>query len=205
MRFKKPNFWDSKNISLWAILLLPISTIYLIVFFLIKFYKINFNQKHYTIPIICVGNIVVGGTGKTPLTIEIFKFLKLDGKKPAFIKKKYDYLIDEVEMLKKVGSTFVSGKNRKIAINNSISNGHNVVILDDGYQDFSLKPNFSVLCFNSKQLIGNGLLIPSGPMREKLNTISRANCIVINGKKNLEFENKILAKIDKKKIPIFYF
>ena len=64
------------------------------------------------------------------------------------------------------------------------------------------KPNFSVLCFNSKQLIGNGLLIPSGPMREKLNTISRANCIVIM-EKNLEFENKILAKIDKK-IPIFY-
>ena len=90
----------------------------------------------------------MGGTGKTPLALEIFKFLKSIGKKPALIKKNYSYLSDEIEMLKKTGDTFV-GK-RKIAIYNSITAGNDIVILDDGFQDFSIKPNFSIVCFNSK-------------------------------------------------------
>ena len=59
------------------------------------------------------------------------------------------------------------------------------------------------MCFNSKQLIGNCLVIPSGPLRESFNSILRANCILINGDKNLEFENKI-KKTFKKEIKIFY-
>ena len=89
----------------------------------------------------------------------------------------------------------------------SKSNGNDVVILDDGFQDFSIKPNFSILCFNSKQLIGNGFLIPSGPLRERLSAISRADCIVINGnktKETLEFEKKIHAKSGSKKLHFFY-
>ena len=67
-------------------------------------------------------------------------------------------------MLKKNGKTFTH-KSRKKAISSLISNNHNVAILDDGFQDFSIKKNFSILCFNSKQLIGNGFVIPSGPLR----------------------------------------
>ena len=81
--------------------------------------------------------------------------------------------------------------------------GYDVAVLDDGFQDFTVKKDFSILCFNSKQLIGNGLLIPSGPLRESFNSILRANCIVINGDKNLEFENKI-KKTFKKEVKIFY-
>ena len=183
MKFKKPKFWDSHKISFWSILLIPVSVIYLIINFIIKIFK---TQKKFVKPIICVGNIYLGGTGKTPLARKVFNICKSLGKNPAFIKKYYDYLLDELSMLNKIGKVFQCIK-REEGIFLAFENKHGVAILDDGYQDFSIKPNFSVLCFNSKQLLGNGFLIPSGPLRESLNVISRADCIVINGDKNFEF------------------
>ena len=199
MNFKKPKFWDQPIISFWSILLFPFSLIFLLTSLIIKIFK---TQKKFSIPIICIGNIYVGGTGKTPLTSEIFKILKSSGKNPGFIKKSYSYLSDEITMLKKIGKVFYD-KNRTHAIRKLILEGCDVAVLDDGFQDFTIKNDFSILCFNSKQLIGNGLVIPSGPLRENFNSILRANCIVINGDKNLEFENKI-KKTFKKEIKIFY-
>ena len=199
MNFKKPKFWDQSSISFWSILLFPFSLVFLLTSLIIKIFK---TQKKFSIPIICVGNIYVGGTGKTPLTSEIFKILKSSGKNPGFVKKSYNYLSDEITMLKKIGKVFYD-KNRTHAIRKLILEGYDVAVLDDGFQDFTIKKDFSILCFNSKQLIGNGLVIPSGPLRENFNSILRANCIVINGDKNLEFENKI-KKTFKKEIKIFY-
>ena len=205
MQFKKPLFWDIKKISFWSVLLFPLSIIYLIIVWIIRVPYI-FKNHDKTWPIICVGNIYLGGTGKTPLAAEIFKFLKSNGKKPSFIKKQYDYLFDEIKMLREIGDTF-SSKNRTTAIKLSILNGNNVAILDDGFQDFSIKPDLSILCFNSKQLIGNGFVIPSGPLRERLSSVLRADCIVFNGgrtKETLEFEKKISSKIKEKKLHFFY-
>ena len=202
MKFKKPKFWDDNKKSFLAILLLPFSFLYLIIFWLLKFLTFSKNNK-FEIPIICVGNIYLGGTGKTPLVKEIFDIVKSYDKNPAFIKKKYNYLTDEIKMLEKKGKTFVCN-DRISGISQCIKNDFNVAILDDGFQDFKIKPDLSILCFNSKQLIGNGFVIPSGPLREKFNTISRADCIIINGNKNLEFEKKILKNMGSKKIPIFY-
>ena len=199
MNFKKPKFWDQSSISFWSTLLLPFSLIFLLTSLIIKIFK---TQKKFSIPIICIGNIYVGGTGKTPLTSEIFKILKSSGKNPGFVKKSYSYLSDEITMLQKIGKVFYD-KNRTHAIRKLILEGCDVAVLDDGFQDFTIKKDFSILCFNSKQLIGNGLVIPSGPLRENFNSILRANCIVINGDKNLEFENKI-KKTFKKEIKIFY-
>lgn len=205
MRFKKPKFWDIKTISIFTIILFPISAIYLLLIWLNKLKSIfkNYNKSCRTI---CVGNIYVGGTGKTPLAIEIFKFVKSKGRNPSFIKKYYKYLKDEIRMLQEIGDTF-SDKDRITAINQSLKNGNDIVILDDGFQDYSIKPDFSILCFSSKQLIGNGFTIPSGPMRERLNSVLRADCIVINGDKTeetLEFEKKISKNLKEKKLHIFY-
>ena len=198
MNFKKPEFWDYSGLSIWAIILYPFSILFLLASLLNKLLKI---QKKFHIPIICVGNIYVGGTGKTPLTIEIFKIIKSIEKNPGFVKKGYDYLYDEIQILKKIGKTFTNNKRSK-AISSLVLSGHDVAILDDGFQDFSIKKDFSILCFNSNQLIGNGFIIPSGPLREKFTSIKRADCIFINGDKNLEFENKI-KKINKN-LKIFY-
>jgi len=200
MKFKKPKFWDQKKISLLSILLLPLSMIYTIIISIIKMFNIH---KKFSLPVICVGNIYIGGTGKTPLVKEIFHIIKSLNKKPALIKKYYDYLIDETKMLEKIGKVYTC-KNRTEGIISALKDENDVVILDDGFQDFSIKPNFSIICFNSKQLIGNGLVIPAGPLRESLNGISRADCIIINGNKNTEFENKLKIYMNKKEIPIFY-
>lgn len=205
MGFKKPKFWDTEKLSLWSILLLPFSVIYFFMTWLRKISS-NFQTHRKNKPIICVGNIYVGGTGKTPLAVEIFKFLKSIGKKPSFIKKYYSFVIDEIRMLKEIGETF-DARNRKVAINLSENKGYDVAILDDGFQDFSIKPNFSILCFNSKQLVGNGFLIPAGPLRETLKSILRADCIMINGQKTpetIKFEQKIKEKFKNKKINFFY-
>ena len=198
MNFKKPEFWDYSGLSIWSIILYPLSLLFLFASLVIKLLKI---QKKFPIPIICVGNIYVGGTGKTPLASEIFKIIKSSGKNPGFVKKGYDYLYDEIQMLEKIGKTY-SNKNRKKAISSLISLKHDVAILDDGFQDFSIKKDFSIVCFNSRQLIGNGFLIPSGPLRESFKSINRADCIFINGDKNIQFENKI-NKINKN-AKIFY-
>jgi len=197
MKLKKPKFWDNKRFSIWIILFFPIS----ILFFLFSFINKLKTAKKFPIPIICVGNIYIGGTGKTPLVSEIFNITKSLGKNPGFVKKYYDYLDDEISILQKIGATFVS-KNRIEAINNLIENSNDLAILDDGFQDFTIKKNFSILCFNQKQWIGNGFIMPSGPLREKLSAIKRADCVIINGDKNIKIEDQIYKK--NKNVKIFY-
>ena len=203
MMLKKPKFWDYKKISIISILLLPFSGIYIFLFWIFKFYKSFKARRKTNIPIICVGNIYLGGTGKTPVVREIFHIIKSFGKNPAFIKKYYTYLSDEIKMLENSGSVFSSNK-RSGSISLAEANNYDVALVDDGFQDFSIKPNFSILCFNSKQMIGNGLIIPAGPLRESLRAIKRANCIIINGNKNLEFENKIFEITKNKNCNLFY-
>ena len=198
MKLNKPKFWDVPRISFWVIILLPLSFIFLLASFIRRALKI---ENKFQVPVICVGNIYVGGTGKTPLAAEIFKIVKSYGKNPGFVKKGYDYLDDEIKMLKKIAKVY-SNKNRREAINSLISSKHDVAILDDGFQDFSIKKDFSILCFNSQQLTGNGFIIPSGPLREGMKSIKRADCVLINGNKNLQFENKI-KKINNN-VKIFY-
>ncbi len=198
MNLKKPKFWDYRKISIWATILFPLSVIYQFVYWTINLFR---PLRKFPIPIICVGNIYLGGTGKTPLAREIFNICKSFNKNPAFIKKNYAYLIDEIKMLEKTGKTFAT-KDRVKSITLSINHNYDVGILDDGFQDFSIKPDLSILCFNSKQLIGNGFVIPSGPLRESFSSIKRANCIFVNGDKNSEFEKKI--KEVNASVKIFY-
>jgi len=198
MSFFKPKFWDKNQVSLFSILLFPIT----LIIKLLSFFKRSMTKTHQcSIPVICVGNIYLGGTGKTPLCIEIFSILKDLNMNPVFIRKKYDSFQDEVDLQKQVGPIYQSRK-RIEALKDAIQNKANVAILDDGFQDFSINKNLSIICFSEKQWIGNGLVIPSGPLREDLSALKRANCVIINGKKNIDIENEIFSQ--NKKIKIFY-
>jgi tetraacyldisaccharide 4'-kinase len=198
MSFFKPKFWDKNQVSLFSILLFPIT----LIIKLLSFFKRSMTKTHQcSIPVICVGNIYLGGTGKTPLCIEIFSILKDLNMNPVFIRKKYDSFQDEVDLQKQVGPIYQSRK-RIEALKDAIQNKANVAILDDGFQDFSINKNLSIVCFNEKQWIGNGLVIPSGPLREDLSALKRANCVIINGEKNINIETKILNK--NKEVKIFY-
>ena len=206
MYFIKPKFWDKKNKSFLSILLYPLSIIYYLISIVKK--KISTVQK-FNIPIICVGNIYIGGTGKTSAAIEIAKILN-QFKKICFLTKGYGrknkkdiYLNelnipnqntedtgDEALLLNKFGHVYISN-NRVEAIKNIIKLGYNAIILDDGFQDRLIFKNLNILCFDSKNWIGNNNLIPSGPLREPLTSIKEANIIIIKGEKNQVIENEI--------------
>ena len=198
MNFFKPKFWDKNKISFFSVLLFPVSLL-IKVLSLFRRFLIKTNQS--SIPIICVGNIYLGGTGKTPLCIEIFSILKNLNMNPVFVRKKYDPFQDEADLQKQVGPVYQNNK-RIEAVKEALQDKANVAILDDGFQDFSINKNLSIVCFNKKQWVGNGLTIPSGPLRESLSALKRANCVVINGEKNKDIENKIFSK--NKEIKIFY-
>ena len=197
MIINKPKFWDKRNIDFFALLLLPISLIYIVINF-IK--NINNKGKKFNIPIICVGNIYIGGTGKTPLAIEIYKILKKLKQKPGFIKKYYKDQKDEQLLLKSNGETFLD-VSRINAIKSLTNKNKNIAILDDGLQENKINYDLSIACFNEIQWIGNGLIIPAGPLRESLEKLKKINLVFINGKNNSKI-NKII-KLKNPKIKIF--
>ena len=130
MNLKKPKFWDYKKPNILAYLLLPIS--YLIEF--LKLFKKKSNFKLSKIKSICVGNIYLGGTGKTSLSIKINEILTKKKIKSCFIKKFYSNQIDEQRLLENRGKLFTSSK-RLDALNLAEIEGYEVAILDDGLQD----------------------------------------------------------------------
>tara|TARA_B100001057_G_scaffold496600_1_gene598495 strand:- start:1030 stop:1962 length:933 start_codon:yes stop_codon:yes gene_type:complete len=198
MIFNKPNYWNTR-ISVLSIILLPLT----LIVFTITFLKQNITKsKKYEIPILCIGNIYIGGTGKTPTSIFIAKKLKESGHNPAILRKFYKSHSDEHGLIRNKFNNLILSKNRKDGILKSQNANFDSVILDDGFQDYSIKKDLIVLCFNQKQLIGNGMILPSGPLREGLNSLKRADIILINGKKDVKFENKIL-KINEN-LEIFY-
>ena len=198
MNIKKPRFWRKKN-NFLSLLLFPIA----ILIQLLNIIKNKFSSNQsFDIPVICVGNIFIGGTGKTPLTIMITKELIKSGKKPVIIRKFYTDHLDEHRLIKNNVNCLFLNKKRNAAIKDAEKAKYNVAILDDGFQDHSIKKNLNILCFNSNQLIGNGMTIPSGPLREDINSVKRAQIILINGHIDNQFEKKILKISDK--IKIFY-
>jgi len=198
MKFKKPLFW-SKNNNLYSFILFPFSLLVQFLFFL---KNIFLKTKKISIPVICVGNIYIGGTGKTPLSIEIVRILKKFNLAPVLIKKFYKDQIDEINLINSKNIEIIKNSSRYIALKEAEERGFKSIVLDDGFQDHSIYKDLSILCFNEKQLIGNGFTIPAGPLREPLSALRRSKIILINGKKNEDFENKI--KSINNEINIFY-
>ena len=197
MILNKPKYWD-KKIGIISILLFPITIIVLITNFFKK--KLTIAKK-FNIPIICIGNIYVGGTGKTPTSIFLGNELKKLGRNPAILRKFYDAHADEYNLIKKYFNNLILNKSRLEGIKSEMHN-FDSIILDDGFQDYTIKKNLNIICFNQNQMIGNGMVLPSGPLRESIYSLKRANIILINGERNIKFEDKIF-KINKN-LEFFY-
>jgi tetraacyldisaccharide 4'-kinase len=188
MKFNKPKFWNTRY-SFITILLIPLTFIIILIISLKKKFTKNI---HFNIPIICVGNIYIGGTGKTPTSIHIAKKLSEVGKKPLILRKYYKDHEDEHNLIKEKFNHLTLNKNRVAGVKEAEKLNYDTVILDDGFQDYKIRANLNIICFNQNQLIGNGFVFPAGPLREKLSSLKEANIILINGKKNTDFEKKIL-------------
>jgi tetraacyldisaccharide 4'-kinase len=166
MNLKKPSFWDLPKPNFWSYLLIPCSLPIIIRNFLFQFLK---TKKSSKIKTICVGNIYLGGTGKTPLTIKISEILNPLDIKVATVKKNYSYQKDE-ELLLRQKTSLIVANNRKNAIYQGINQNYDVLVFDDGLQETKIDFDIKLVCFKSKNWIGNGQLLPAGPMREPISS-----------------------------------
>ena len=184
MKFKKPKFWDRRKPNILAYLLSPFTLI-------IKINNLFLNskskEKFREITTICVGNIYLGGTGKTPTTIKLYELLRESNFKVCTAKKIYSDQKDEEIMLKK-RSKFISAKNRKEIIQSAIKNKYELVIFDDGLQDREIDYSLKFVCFDTQNWIGNGCLIPSGPLREKVESLKKYDAVIL---KNIEEKSNL--------------
>ena len=199
MSLKKPSFGDLPKPNLISYLLIPLTLPIVLRNFLFRFFK---KEKSSNIKTICVGNIYLGGTGKTPLSIKIYEILKKLNNKVATVKKNYSNQKDEQLLLKQKTSLIISNS-RKNAINEGINQNYKVLIFDDGLQESEIDFDIKLVCFKSKNWIGNGQLIPAGPMREKISSLKRFDAVILNG--NSENFEKIENQIKKIKSNIKIF
>ena len=120
----------------------------------------------------------MGGTGKTPLVIELNRKLRNEYK-TVFIKKKY-YNQDDEQRLLKFNGNLICEKNRSKALQKAADLDYELALIDDGLQDKKIKYDLSIVCFDGLVGIGNGLILPSGPLRESLNNLKYYDAVVIN-------------------------
>ena len=177
MKLKKPSFWDLTKPNFLSYLLIPFSLPVILRNFLFHFLK---KKKSSDIKTICVGNIYLGGTGKTPLTIKISQILKQEGIKVATIKKNYLNQKDEQLLLKQKTSLIIANS-RKDAISQGIKEKYDILVFDDGLQETKIDFDIKLVCFKSKIWTGNGQLVPAGPMREKISSLKRFDAVFLNG------------------------
>tara|TARA_B000000557_G_C20782817_1_gene447305 strand:- start:516 stop:1442 length:927 start_codon:yes stop_codon:yes gene_type:complete len=193
MKLKKPRFWDYKKPNIIAFLLYPIA-------FLLQIIKSNSKSesKKLNIKTICIGNIYLGGTGKTSLSIKLNEILNKNNIKTCFIKKYYKDQIDEQKILQNNGKLFLS-RNRLKALQKAEEENYQIAIFDDGLQDLSINYDIKFVCFNNINWIGNGMTIPAGPLRENVNNLKKYKNLFLNGNlENIEEIKKQISNINPK-------
>jgi tetraacyldisaccharide 4'-kinase len=209
--------------------LYPLSLIYS---FLYKLDKNLSKPKKLQKPVISVGNISVGGTGKTPIVIELLKFLIKNKVKSTVLTRGYLRKTKKTVLLKdgatdidinisgdepmlitrSVPEAFVIvGTNRHsnaIKFENKINT--DVYILDDGFQHWSIQRDLDIVCINAFNPFGNGMLIPAGILREPIRTLKRADILVLTNSDMISqtrltsLRNEILSLTGKDSVVTYY-
>jgi len=184
----------------------------------------------FDVPVISIGNITTGGTGKTPLTIEIGKHLIKKGLKVGVLSRGYkrvsdinenvlvsdgneilaDYEIcgDEPYLIAKTlrKAIMLAGANRVKSAYSAIRLGANVLILDDGYQHLKINRDLDILLLDSNKPFDNGHTLPKGELREDIDSIKRATSIIFTNSSNFTTDEFYLNKVKQinPSAPIFY-
>ncbi|SFV69312.1 Tetraacyldisaccharide 4'-kinase [hydrothermal vent metagenome] len=190
---------DFQKRKLLNYLLLPLSWIYILLSFLNRFYQSK-KQEKINVPIIIVGNITVGGTGKSPLTIAIVQFLIQKNYKVGVVSRGYggthqkgSLLLDKstspivagdepVMIYQQTQVPVIVNKNRVKAVKDLIKyHKVNVIISDDGLQHYALSRDIEIVVIDGKRRFGNGFFLPAGPLREKISRLQSVDFIVNNG------------------------
>ena len=185
MKILRPAFRNTKNII--SFILYPISLILLLVLYLKK----NLKQKKFQIKTICVGNIFIGGTGKTSLSIAIFKIVNKKFK-TTFIKKKYTNQLDEKRLLAKYGNVIF--EDERIKALNIAQKNYKMAILDDGLQQKNIKYDLRIVREKFSEIKNYDLvfIIGDNPDRKFINKIK-----TIKKNSNIFFANYSVSNLSK--------
>lgn len=138
-------------------------------------------------PVISVGNLTVGGTGKTPLVIELARRAALAGKRTFIVARGYgataddEGRTDEVALLaaRCPGATLVVGPNKLLAAQQAAARGAELILVDDGLQHRSLHRDLDLVLVDARAPFGNGMVLPGGSLREPASGIARADAVVL--------------------------
>ena len=216
MKAQTPKYFNSK-LGI-GILFLPLSVIY----WLVSNIKRGFSRPYHSkARVICIGNITLGGVGKTPLVIKIIEELlkkkmhvgvlsrgyggRLSSNKPILVDAKKHTALDvgdEVLMIYqnlkgKVPVCICSNRANGAKV---LENKVDIIIMDDGLQNYTLSKDKSVLVFDGVNTTGNGFIFPAGPLRETIKSgMKKASAVVIMRKFNQAFEKKLSGY----NVPIF--
>ena len=196
--------WYENAIS--GLILIPFSGIYLIIIKFKEFlYRCNFLLSNKVkVPVIIIGNITAGGTGKTPIVIWLANELKIRGYSPGIISRGYGgrkvnlpTIVDIESDPSIVGDEpiLIARRSRcPVAVDTNrvrssmmlIENGVDVIISDDGLQHTQLQRDFEICVIDGSLGFGNYRLIPSGPLRELPSRLRKVDQILVNGKNNFQ-------------------
>jgi tetraacyldisaccharide 4'-kinase len=196
------NNWFQKQwsiYSVWHILLIPLSWIFLVIISVRKsLYSLGWvKSTRLSVPVIVIGNITVGGTGKTPVVIWLAEQLQLAGFKPGIISRGYGgtsklatqvfansnpMLVGDEPVLitKRTACPLFVGANRAAAGQALLQANPqcNVIISDDGLQHYALQRDVEIALVNSNLQFGNQHLLPAGPLREKISRLASVDAII---------------------------
>jgi len=201
---KAPKFWYLKKDTILSWSLYPLSFLFELG---TKFRNVTSRTNKFSFPIICIGNIVVGGAGKTPVAIKIGELLKIAGYNPHFISKGYAGVIkkstlvapwhspksvgDEPLLLSQIAPTWI-GIDRVNSIKLAKNMGADCIIMDDGFQNPTIHKDLSIVVINASQEFGNKRVIPAGPLRESIKRgLSRTKLIIVIGDITISLQKDI--------------
>jgi len=205
---RTPDFWTKRNLISFS--LLPLSYVYFLGFFLVKFFA---KPQKISKPVICVGNLIAGGAGKTPTVIALGKILKEMGVDFAFLSRGYmndgskflmlrnhdnnkaEQVGDEPLLLMNIAPTFIAKDRFFGAKQIEATKRFEAIVLDDGMQCNSLVRDFTILVVDGKIGFGNNFMIPAGPMREPLAIgLKKADLVVLVGESGEDLKQKLYGK-----------
>ena len=180
------NFWWEREAPWWSLALSPLSAAYGAGAAL---HRWSARPERASVPVISVGNLTVGGAGKTPVALCIAQRLAARGRTPALLSRGYgrrsrapmlvsaDASVadvgDEPLLLARRGLTVFVGPSRALLARLAVAQGADVLVLDDGLQHHALARDLDVVVADASNLVGNGRLLPRGPLREPVSALSR--------------------------------
>ena len=185
----------------WNVWLLPLSGLFFILSHVRRLWltKINKAIKNSSVPVVVIGNINIGGTGKTPLTCRLVELLSARGVKVGIISRGYGsnapyypYCLvkgesasvvgDEPKLLRdRLECPVVIGPDRNAAISLLSAEGVDLILTDDGLQHYKMARDYEIVVLDAARKLGSGWLLPAGPLREGAWRLKNVDVVILNG------------------------